>query len=342
MSPLYKSLLMRKHVNYVEIENHLFTSCNLKCPFCCQQHDSKPELTLELVDKRIEITKNFIDSKKGKYKNYVVNVMGGELLQDTLPDHYFELYVYLQSSIKDAYPELNFSFSLTTNLLFENYNRVLKLLTNSKLKLKLNASYDTVGRTWDIYQRHVLYPKNIELFKPYIQSISSVLHRPTIHSLIKKEDTYLTYLYNNFELDFSWYVPDKKLPHKFIPSDEDCKNILLYLKDKYPNSHPIKEYVNNPSNSITCCSENRILIDENLQYSNCQYLKYKQDSFLTPLDKDSTSGMFETFVKRQGCLTCPHFERCGLSCYVMNDFKDRERNEQCYIKEFFDTFILSK
>jgi len=336
---VYKYLLSKKHVDYIEVELHCSEHCNLACGFCCQDHNDTIVTKQRLVEK-LSILQTFIE--KQTLNKYIVNIMGGELFTDTTPNEIFDLYLWFLNSISVLLKGKDLTFGITTNLVFENTQRFETFYkkVKSKYKTELHVSYDTKGRSWNKQQLET-YKQNIETFSKYISNISIVLHKLTILELLKKGDSYMDYLYSKFKLDFSWYVPKSKTTAAaiFAPSDQDCLNILKYLKEHYPKSSPIQQYINEPQNPIQCCSENRILIDAYNKTSNCIYLAddYKQQDFKTTFDKHTTSKLFNTFVTEKKCHTCPHFNKCGMYCFVLNDYKQRIETMECFMREFFDS-----
>jgi len=309
--------------------------------FCCQQHnDSFP--SKERLQGKLNILKDFILMQTSNV--YKVNMMGGEIFSDEFPDDVFELYKWFLIELDKLLESKKVQYGITTNLLFNKTERVLEFIKwiGANYDFSLATSYDPKLRSWSNFQRDFIFKPNVELFKPWLTSVSTVLHKLTINTLLKEEDSYLTYLYNNFNLVFTWYVPKSQISEennlKMIPSDNDCKSILFYLKNTYPNSEPIKQYIENENNTISCCSHNRLLIDAYNLTSNCLYLapKYNQNEFKSKLDKDSISPMFETFINKNKCITCPHLKKCGFVCFPLSDFKNREQNTICFMKEFFD------
>lgn len=336
MDLLYKNLLLRKHSNTIEIELHLFENCNLSCAFCSQDHNAAGP-NLQSLQQKLKLVKQFIDSKS-KYPKFQVNLMGGEILQDSISDDWINYYIKFINEINSYLVDKEVSFSITTNLIFNNTDRIINLIKElqQNVTFNINVSYDPAARGWSKLQLEEVYKPNIELFEQYIDSISITLHRITIEKLLRKSDSYLNYLYSKFHLNFDWYVPDQKLMYHFIPTDDNCKDILRYLKIYYPESSPVQEYLTQENNIIQCCSEYRILISADNKFSNCQYLSYKQSDFNTKINPHSTTDLFKNFIKQQNCISCPYFNRCGLYCYVAADFKGRKVNENCFLKEFFN------
>lgn len=338
---IYNHLLHVKHSDCIEVELHLTEKCNLSCAFCCQNHnDTAPNK--DRLEKKLHILSSFF--KKQELNSYQINLMGGELLLDTYDDSIFELYKWFIHNINSMLEGKKVSFWITTNLIFNKKQRVSDFFSylDSKYNFKVSTSYDVKLRNWSEKQFKESFQTNLEYFEKYIENISIVLHKPTITHLISYGDPYLSALYKKFNLTFDWYVPKsqatKRLNEKLCPSDSDCKEILFYLQDNYPESSPVKEYTKNENNSLSCCSENRILIDAFNEISNCIYLanKYNQSEFKTTFNKYSIEPMFKSFINSKKCLSCEHFNKCGLVCFALADYKFRAQDESCFMKDFFN------
>lgn len=338
---VYQYLLQKKYSNYVEIELHLHEKCNMNCIFCCQNHNDTPT-DKERLTKKLEIIKDF--SSKQVLNKYVINLMGGELLSDDIDDEVFSLYIWFVKEIKAILKGKEVRYAITTNLIFSNTERVKNLVETLKsfCTFSLGISYDPKLRPWSHFQLECIFKPNVEIFKSYIKNVSTVLHKKTIDFLLKENDVYLTYLYNSFELDFSYYVPKSnngkstEYLKSIIPSEEDLKNILFFLKEKYPNSNPVKQLLNNPFNTFQCCSKNRILIDAYNQTSNCLYLadKYKQDEFSVSLDKNNLENLIDSTVKRKECLSCEFFNKCTFPCFALDNYLYNSKSINCFLKDF--------
>ncbi len=338
MSYVTNKILSKKHSSTIEIEIHLFEDCNLSCSFCCQDHSMKGVEGVT-IDEKYLLVERFIAKKRNAWDSFSVNLMGGELFQDQYGDSWFNEYKRFVFKINSLLENKKVVFSFTSNLIFEKTDRVLAFLDGfreHKINITLQTSFDFAGRSWDERQKAV-FRDNLDIFSDYIASISVTLHKLSIQSMLKKRDHLFDYCYENFPVNFDWYVPDLKNSNIFHPSDLDCKQALLYLAKYYPESHPIKGYLENETNDIQCCSENRILIAADNSISNCQYLDYNPKSFLGLPNKDTVGEMAERFLSSQGCLSCENLDRCGLYCFVAADFASRQRNTvDCFLKEFYN------
>jgi hypothetical protein len=295
-------------------------------------------LTGITINEKYELVESYIAKKTDSWDSFSVNLMGGELFQDQYSDDWFDEYESLVLKINSLLIGKRVQFNFTSNLIFEKRERVLKFLNRLKeleIKVSLQTSFDFAGRSWNEEQKKT-FKSNLDYFLNSITSVSVTLHKLSIHSMLKKRDHLFEYCYENFPINFDWYVPDLKNSNIFHPSDKDCKQALLHLAKYYPRSHPIKDYLENETNDIQCCSENRILIAADNSISNCQYLDYNPKNFLGLPNKNTVSEMAERFLTSQGCLSCENLDRCGLYCFVAADFASRQRDTvDCFLKEFY-------
>ncbi len=337
---IYEFLMQQKHSHTIEIELHLFEGCNLSCGFCCQEHDDF-DFNNNRLQEKLKILGDFIDSKMAysieNNSNWTVNIMGGELFADQNPDAFFDLYQECVDFCQKTIPRNKLDISLTTNLVFTKRKRVMKFLSDNQINL--TVSYDFAGRNWSKSQ-FSQYKENLKFFKDDITRINMTLHRPAIKRMIAQKDIIFDYFYHYpYPIDFTWYVPDLKNSKHYMPNDDDCLMALQFLRDNYPKVDLISNLINNDINPIQCCSENRILIDAFNNTSNCMYLDYGQKNFSTPIDRDSTKSLFHSYIEKKGCLTCQHFNKCGLYCFVAEDFKHKQENALCFLKEFLNETV---
>ncbi len=349
---VYQYILQKKHSDYIEIELHLSERCVgmgsgkfSACKFCCQNHEDFPfdEIRAKI---KLQLIKDFVE--KQTLNKFVVNIMGGELFSDDIDDTIFSLYKDFIRCINKILEGKEVKFGITTNLVFTKLDRVVSLINDlqKEMKISLGVSYDPKLRSWTHFQLEHIFKPNIEVFKPYIKVINTVLHKKTIEFLLKNNDEYLDYLYSCFELDFSYYVPKSNNKQSteylksIVPSDIDLKNILLHFKEKYPNSNPVKQLIHNEINSFQCCSQNRVLIDAYNKTSSCLYLedKYRQEEFTAELNRDDLSSFVKNTINKNKCLECPYFNKCTFPCFALDNYIFHKKELDCYLKQFLNNF----
>ncbi|MDR3607763.1 MAG: hypothetical protein P4M08_10325 [Oligoflexia bacterium] len=332
-------LLKEKEYDLVEVEMQLFENCNLRCAFCSQDHRASLEqASLKSLMNKADLVKDYMRDHPGK--DFKFNLMGGEIFQDHFSDEHFENLFALARRLRedcDAHGKTA-RFMFTTNLIFEKYGRVESLLDRISAELgpaQLATSFDFVGRNWNAQQRE-LFKANVERLRERIRLVGVVLHRLSIDKMIEQRDSLFDWLYQRVPVVFEYYIPDLKQQDLFSPSDEDNLRAWKFLAKNYPNVEPIRRWLNQEFNEVKCCSLNRLTVLANDTISSCRYFPYRPSDFKTPLDRFSISEMALKFIDEQGCLSCSHFNRCGLHCFVQADRARREQKASCFIKEFFD------
>ncbi len=264
-----------------EIELHLFDFCNLRCTFCGQDHESKEgmeEIRNKILPVQEFISKNTIDS-------HIVNIMGGEIFNDEVPDHLFKDYENLATSIHEHAQSLGHqcTFNWVTNLVFKKSHRVENLLTALKSKgisTNLSTSYDFSGRKTSLWKED-LFKENLEKFKTNIYTVGFVMTKPTIQFLLNQNDPYFEYLYGQFPIYFDFYVPEKTARF-LMPSDQDMLDAYLFLAKRYPKVSPVKELLTRRENRMTCYSLNKLTLLPSGKEVKCRYLKYETHEFNNP------------------------------------------------------------
>ena len=333
-----KEILKSKLNDSSEIEHHLFEKCNLNCSFCGQDHDS--EVGMESIVQKAIQTIQFIE--KSDIDKHTVNVMGGEIFNDLIPDSVFDDYYKFYDMLRDYEKEtgIEIHINFVTNLIFsKNIENVKKLMQyTDPSRVKISTSYDFAGRGLDI-NRTMIFKRNIELFKDRIGVIGFVLSKPSIRRFLEDKDNFFkNTLYPNFPLYFDWYVPEKS-SDKMLPSEQEMLDALLFTARNYPNISPVKELLNNNKNTLTCYSLNKTTILPDGKEVKCRYMEYDSSSFVSDIDYSSNSNIIQSHIDRNGCLSCKWFERCSMRCFVQADWKSLERLPDCMMRMFFNEII---
>lgn len=332
-----KEMLASKVQDSTEIEHHLFEKCNLNCSFCGQDHDS--EVGMDTIRSKAYKTIEFM--KNSPLKKHTINVMGGEIFNDLIPEHIFGEYYLFYKIIKkycDSHG-LKFRINFVTNLIFhKNRDHVSDLLeATDPQEVMLSTSYDFAGRGLDL-NRSMLFKANLERYKARVGVIGFVLTRPAIRKLIADKDQYFKKLYEEYPLYFDWYVPERTAS-KMMPSEQEMLDALLFVADRYPNIAPVKDLLENEHNKMTCFSLNKTTILPDGKEVKCRYLTYEKKDFLTEIDYSTNSGIIQSHVDRHDCLSCEYMARCQFRCFVQADWADLERLDTCMFKTFFDKTI---
>lgn len=333
-----RELLKDKLPNSTEIEIHLFEFCNLSCSFCGQDHDSKVGMDEYSFVSKADRVIEFMETNENK--SHIINLMGGEIFNDEVPDEIFTYYSkfhQLLSEWANKEEGVTLRFNWVTNLIFNKSKRVEEFI-KSHPNSYISTSYDFSGRGLDI-NRKLAFDKNLELFSDYITVIGFVLTRPAIRKLLANTDNYFKKLYAKYTLYFDYYVPELSAS-KLMPSEQEMLDAYRYIAAHYPNVYPIKDWVENDKNLLTCYSINKLTLLPDNREVKCRYMEYEESDFLTPIDYTSNENIIEAHLERNNCFSCEHYDRCQFRCFVQVDWSALERLAICPMKTFFDEHPL--
>jgi len=339
-----EKLLAPKHSPFLEIEVHLFENCNIACGYCSQDHKDKGP-NRDSFSSKAKLAKEYISFLKPTNEYLILNIMGGELIQDKFNIDIYKMYFdFIQEVIShENFPKRK--VGITSNFLFknsENLDYLLAELNRANIPFELKTSIDLKGRPYAKGDKEI-FESNLTKYKSILSCISFCLHKLNIQEILKNKDQELERYYSEgYSLNFDWYIPDPARSHIFMPSDQECKEVLGVLFKKYPKADPLSRYLNNDLNPIQCCSENRILIPANEKVSNCVYLPHKEEDYRSGLNRGTTYDKAAKWVEDQDCLSCKHLNRCGFYCYAASDYNKRIKNAVCFIRENLNELFQSK
>jgi len=312
---------------------HLFEFCNLSCSFCWQNHQDK--IGLDTVLNKLEPIEKFI-SKENKNK-VTLNLMGGEVFAPTiytkeLNEAYKQLSLGVQK-ISEKYKK-TCSLNWVTNLVTDKLDLIEDLLKYSKdnnISARVTTSYDPRGRFNP--KQFEIFKKNVDYFGNRVTCFSCLLTKPNIEYYLKEGDEYFDYLYNNGKyIYFDYYMPDEHAKFN-MPSDELLLKFFKYCVDKYPNVHPIKDWIFNKKNYSSCRVSKLVLADGTL----CLCGNLVQDTkslsmYKSPIKPRDNSIIENKFLEKYNCVSCEFLERCTLGCFMNHDYKYREELNECVYK----------
>lgn len=317
---------------------HLFEKCNLSCNFCWQDHTAS--IGLDTVCEKAKILCGMIDDDT--HQSFTINVMGGEIFaDDVFTDKMLSDYVALCSTTHThvVAQGKTVTFNFVSNLVTTKTDQIRHLLSTLRelgVDAHLVTSYDARGRFNKAQFDN--FKENIELLRDEIICVSMLLTKPVIYNLIAGKDEYFKYLYNEgFYIYFDYYSPADD--HLLVgPSDKDLLRAFYFLVDNYPNVHPIKEWMENHTNYMSCRSSKLINPDGttcmcgNLLVDNKAVVTF----FKSKIQRNNNDAIEDSFLNKWDCLSCEYFSRCTLGCFVQHDFMKRGELTQCPFKLTFD------
>jgi len=310
-----------------EIIVTLFEFCDISCLFCNQDHTSM--VGVDTIKEKLEPIKLAIAELQTRGKTtFTINIMGGEVFSDKLPDSVYDDYLILVNSIREYCSDNNIEVSVqfTTNFIFTKVDRVKKFLAKSKTSLY--TSYDPSGRfnvdTFEVFKR------NVKTFRRYIKSVNVIMTKQNITRFIDDNVPFFDYLYDNFSIYFDYYTPEKHMDI-LIPKDVELRDFMIHMYNNRPNCNPFKDLESTIKRSMSCMDTYTIM--PNSDFGRCDILlKDVIPIKLIPSKKTLEQQWFDDYK----CLECEHFNRCSLGCFLSNHIKDARTQDECWLKQVYD------
>lgn len=336
MSSYLNQLLRDKLPESAEIEIHYSEFCNLNCSFCGQDHDSKVGLDTSSMLSKIEIIKDFMD--KTDKDSFIVNIMGGEIFNDEIPDSVFVDYKTLGDSVIAYGEEIGASVRINwvTNLIFSKWERVEALIRSVPYS-HISTSYDFSGRGLNII-RTEQWKRNLEIFSDHLTVIGFVLTKPAIRKLLRDADNEFKELYAKYPLYFDFYVPEKSAA-KMMPTEQDMLDAYLFIAKHYPLVNPIHDMITKADNKLTCYSLEKLTILPDNRVVTCRYVDYPEGEFNNPVDYSSNENIIESHIYKYDCFSCEYFQRCSMRCFVQADWSRLKKLPDCLNRTFFREYF---
>ncbi|MDR3607764.1 MAG: radical SAM protein [Oligoflexia bacterium] len=334
--------LRRKMNDEGEFFINFFERCNLQCGFCYQKHDDWTGID-GILGKVHSLLKQ-VDRLGSQYLGYQVNMMGGELFMDEVPDEvfekYFEFVIKVSEGIRARGKYAHFHF--VTNLIFSKTERVTNLLEQLKRhghEVPICVSYDFSGRfnkaTLEVFKR------NLETFFPSIKMISTVLTKPNVEIMLGKRSEesatidYLKSLYNRGLYCYFDYFSPQHNAESYSPSDQELFEAFSWLIEHFPKSGPVQDMFDLRPQKMSCRADQIVQPDGTV--GRCRILVDKRtlgDFGGTPYNFDN-GNMQGRFVENMGCLQCEYFDNCGLGCFLLHDYDKRPKMDTCLFRKLY-------
>lgn len=324
-----------------EIIITLFEFCNLNCIFCNQDHNSIVGFDTILEKKQAVIEIIELLRKTKNKNNFTVNIMGGEIFADRIPDSIFNDYKELILSLRQWSEENNtpIDVTLVTNFVWTKKQRVYNLINETGVAL--GTSYDPAGRfnleTLEIYK------DNVKEFKEHIKLVNIILTKQNIDKFLKKQIPFFDYLYSNFDVYFDHYTPESNV-NVVLPKDIDLKAMALYMYEHWPNAYPYKNYVSKTKKNMSCMDTYTVMPTG--KYGKCDILltsTLPEKVIPIKFQKIETkTDLEQKWFDNYNCLECDQFYRCSMGCFLSNHINSSRTQETCWLKEVYDYIDLKE
>lgn len=327
-------LLEAKRDPEQEYTIHLFEYCNLTCAFCWQDHDS--EIGIDTILSKLDPVDKFL-SKEAR-STVVFNLMGGEVFAPSVfTSEVLQAYKDLSTGIKDLCLKYNkhMKINWVSNLVTDKLDYIDDLMQHCQdagIESNLVTSYDPRGRfnkkTFETFKANMTY------FGDRVKCISVLLSKPNVQHMMKYDDPYFKELYDSGKyMYFDYYMPDHSAEHQFV-SDTLLYDFFIFLIEKYPNADPVKSWIENNFNYISCRTSKLILSDGTMCLCGNLVMNDAKSApkYASQLQKKDNTGIEEKFVNKYNCFSCEYFKRCGMGCFMRHDYKFMEELDECVYK----------
>lgn len=323
-------LLAEKKGRYKEAHLILFEYCNLRCSFCHQDHESKVGLDADLILGKVETLINNSDPND----SYVINMTGGELFLDEIPDWMFGYYLAAGQRLLEHFKDVKLVWG--TNLIYEDTSRVERLVSMLRPygHVCLATSYDPAGRFNE--SQRALFFKNLDRLGHLVETVNVVITKQNIQTFLDgKEGTEFAYMCQKHDVYFDHYIPSNL--YTYHQPDEDLiSQLYILLNERYPDSYPIKAWKANQFNETTCRSTK--IVNKDGVVTTC-WSEAGKDSIL-----DEHEGLLakaqaeQDFIDKYDCFSCDYYNRCGMRCFLHHSFI-QDSNSVCQIREMYDKIL---
>ncbi len=326
-------VILQKKSGDGELFVNLFEWCNLNCDFCWQDHNDWSGIET-IVERSVDILSAIRSSKE---PHFIVNLMGGELFADKIPDQtIYDYYNMVEAVFTQLPPKKTIEVNWVTNLVFTKLERLQELVNKTRalgIQSRITTSFDFTGRFRKASR--LLFENNIRKLGSEVGTISVVLTKPNIEKMIKNDDSLFKELYaQGFYFYFDYYSPENNFK-EMLPTDTQLQEGLLFLLRNYPNVNPIQSWIKNESNPMSCQSS--IVIDKDGVKGKCKSLVPESIKVVLKSEShDNTNAVMEDrFSNKYDCISCEFYKRCGMGCFLQHDFDGFETLSECLYKEIF-------
>lgn len=321
---MYNTILDKKASTLGEVIVTLFEHCNLACSFCSQNHNSF-EGVESIPEKYFAIKSVYENLRSQNKEQFSFHFMGGEILSDSVSNQILSKIEDLIFRCQQSFE--NSEFLITSNMIWKDKDRVKQML--DRLGIKLAVSYDPAGRFNST--NFFTFLTNVKYFKNYITTVNIILTAPNIYKFLNKDVPGFDYLYENFDIYFDYYTPEKNASIN-CPTDSELLDIFKLLSTEYPKSNPISKYLSGDTRKNLTCQRTTV-IATNGDIGHCNLLVGGNYRAMT---HDSRDKMEAKWIEGFNCLMCDYFSRCGLGCFQENHIlPEKTTREYCWLKDYW-------
>ena len=310
----------------------LHTRCNLRCKFCFEtksggiREDS--QFSIPFIRSLPSEIKTTILPTMHKYdiRYFNMNIMGGELFSDDIPDEIFKEYETFCKELIRLFEveDIQVKFTAVSNGIYENYNRITDLL--QKFNMRIILSYDPVDRFSCDRQKEMWFNTYHTFRNCGIKTLVSTLLTKRIMHEYMYGAPFFEYIEKDVFIDTNIYVP--RLDYQeYLPSDDDIYNFYKWCIDTgHFNVETLFNLLQNRLQKISatehCFCKYSTMFTEDFVTKNC-VLKYSNISpeefypkfIKRPTEENCNDCHRELGLQKRGCYCCEHYEYCPKMCW---------------------------
>lgn len=329
---------LKKRQGVQEIFVNIFEHCNLQCSFCWQDHTD-----VTGMDTIIDVLQPNIQDVISKSANdhVLINLMGGELFSDFVPDHVFADYIQLAFNLDRFAISIGKTVELNwvTNLVIDisRLESMLQTIRSYGTNTYYTTSYDPRGR-FNAASRELFF-SNLRNVSERPKCVSIVMTNQSIDAIMSG-DSHFEWLYDNgYNIYCDFYSPEKNA-HVLLPTEQNIEDFFSFIVRFFPNINPIREWIDSPHSNQMSCRRSDIITAEGHK-GCCGSLvdeKQKKAQYLIPIVNISNDVMEDTYMTKKGCLQCEYFKRCSIGCFLNhNNTLYQLKNDGC---AYYNTYKL--
>lgn len=314
-----------------DLEITFFHKCNLSCSFCKLPRESEVGIDKESVESKFKTVRDYIE--RSTKNDFEIELLGGELFNDKISDEILmEIKKGVIETSRQSSKEVN--FILSTNLVFDKEDRVLKLLADLEkegIAIDFAISYDPSYRYHEGGQEET-FKRNEKIFSKFITKVNFIILNG-FEEYIKEDTPYFDYLYSKYPMMLSFFHTNRFLygdrisDLKIRPNIDQLREVFRTLKDHYPEVYPVQLFnerankrIKSFREKITC--KGRVIIQPDNQVYTCAHSGHGRKE----------AEILE-IMGEKGCFACEYYTNCYVYCYDELRSVDLDK---CFYKEIYD------
>jgi hypothetical protein len=277
--------------------------------------------------------------------NLSINLVGGELFSDDIPDSMFDLYEEVCNGvillIRKYLPDIKIKFTWTTDGIYTKHERIINLFNNINIKDEKSVivfNYTPIGRfrtrgQFELFEKTFWYFYNNYTI---LSKINFIALKSNIDALISGRDKFIINTPNDILINIHHYYNNPKNSDNFTHTFLNMNNIIIEPNDISSSLQPgdedfyqfYKWIIDNNRynfNRVSTIIKYVYGIDPPDFFFMCREL-------LNHISKKELQKKYcIPGIEKRGCLYCEYNDICDEMCWCFVHFNFFEISK-CYIK----------